>query len=268
MKKVATFGIIGVGYVGGAVQNWIEKQGKHQLFVYDKFKKLGSVTEVNKADVIFICVPTPYTAGRGFDDRAVVDALKNVQGSKVVVIKSTIVPGSTERFQKMFPKLTILFNPEFLVAKTAVRDFAEPNRQIVGYTARSKKVATEILKLLPRAPFERTLPATEAELIKYFGNTFLATRVIFANQIYDLCQKLGANYDLVKEGAGADPRIGTSHFTVMADGYRGYDGACLPKDVKSLVWLANTLKVNADLLTTVDRINENLWSKQKKPVKK
>lgn len=257
-------GIIGVGYVGGAVCAWFERKRQYTLHLYDKFTGLGSVAEVNKAQVIFICVPTPFTHGRGFDDRAVLDALKNVKPGKIVVIKSTILPGSTERYQKQFPKLRILFNPEFLVARTAVHDFLYPNRQIIGYTKKSRGLAKEVMALLPKASYQKILPATEAEFVKYFGNTFLATRVIFANQVYDLCKKIGANYNAVMEGAGADPRIGTSHFRVFADGQRGYAGACLPKDVKAFVWLAKKLKVNTDLLAAVDTLNEKLWRANKK----
>jgi len=260
MIKKVKIGIIGVGYVGGSMQAWLKKKRQVELFVYDKFKKLGSIEEVNRADVIFICVPTPYIERDGFDDSAVHDALSNVNKGKIVVIRSTVVPGSTEKYQKLFPSLSILFSPEFLVAKTAIHDFAHPLRQIIGYTRKSKKLTTNILRLLPKAPFTKTLPATEAELIKYFGNTFLATKVIFANQMYDLCQAFGADYENVLNGAGADPRIGHTYFNVLQDGYRGFGGACLPKDIKALIWLANKHKISADLLVAVNKINEKLRS--------
>ena len=99
---------------------------------------------------------------------------------------------------------------------------------------------------------------TDPEMVKYFGNCFLAMRVIFAEQIYDLCQALNINYSLVKEVAGNDPRIGHSHLNVFPRGLRGYDGPCLPKDVKTLIQFARSIKVNLPLLEVIDEINENL----------
>jgi len=114
------------------------------------------------------------------------------------------------------------------------------------------------MDLLPPAPFSKIIPAAEAEMVKYFGNTFLAVRVIFANQMFDLCQKLGLDYTLVKEAAGADPRIGPSHFNVDQDGYRGYGKKCLPKDTRALIQLADSVGVDMELLKTLEAINHEL----------
>ena len=251
-------GVVGLGYVGGAVHHWFDHfcLDRVELFSYDKYKQIGSVSDVNRADIVFICVPTPYHEdGRGYDDSAIRESLSILTGSKIVVIKSTILPGSTERFQKEFPQHKITFNPEFLVAKTAVEDFLHPQRQILGVTAESKAEAERVLALLPFAPFARIMSATEAETVKYFGNVFLATKVIFANQMYDICEKLGIRYDAVKEGAAADPRIGASHLDVLHDGYRGYGGACLPKDTKALIDFAKSAGVDFGLIKKVDEIN-------------
>lgn len=255
-------GIIGVGFVGGAVKNWFDQQ-KTKVFAYDKFKNIGSKEQVNEADVIFVCVPTPF-GKKGFDDSAVKEALGYIADGKVVVIKSTILPGSTEAYQQLFPKLKIMFNPEFLVAKTANADFLKPDRQILGFTTQSKGSVDMVMQLLPDAPFKKVVTATEAEMIKYFGNTFLSTRVIFANQMYDLCEKIGASYDVVKECAGADARIGTSHFDIFHDGGRGYAGACLPKDTRALIQLGKKKKSRVTLLETVEKINNKLVKKYPK----
>ena len=260
MKETSSkpkIGIIGIGFVGGAVKNWFEKE-HYLLFCYGKNERNGSMEEVNNADIIFVCVPTPYYDDKGYDDSIVRESLARIKPGKIVVIKSTILPGSTEKFQKQFPRLAILFNPEFLVAKTAAQDFLKPDRQIVGYTKKSRSRAKKILDILPNAPHKKIMPATEAEMIKYFGNTFLSLRVIFGNQLYDLCKKMGINYDTVREWAGYDPRIGHSHFDVLDEGYRGYGGHCLPKDTKSLIQLAKSLGVNFSLLECADAINEKL----------
>lgn len=263
-KNRAKVGFIGLGYVGGSTANWFEKnKPKYDLFYYDKYKKIGSVEEVNNADVIFIAVPTPFVVGKGYDDSAVRDAIKNVKNGKTIVIKSTIMPRSTEKFQKANPGKTFLFNPEFLRAKTAKQDFLNPERQIVGYvTPKGKTMAKKVLGMLPHAPYERIMKSTEAEMVKYFGNTFLATRVIFANQIYDICKAAGIDYETVKEGASKDSRVGSSHFDVFADVFkekqRGYGGPCLPKDVRALIQFGKSVGAELDMLSSLEKINKKL----------
>jgi UDPglucose 6-dehydrogenase len=266
-KKPIKVGVVGLGYVGGSVEKWFRKQsGRYELFVYDKYKNIGSIGEVNQADFIFVAVPTPFVAGKGYDDSAVREALTNIEDGKTIIVKSTIMPRSTEKFQKRWPEKTILFNPEFLRAKTAVQDFLKPERQIVGYAnQKGEAAAKKVLAMLPRAPYTKIMKSTEAEMVKYFGNTFLATRVIFANQIYDICTAAGIDYDTVKEGASHDPRVGSSHFDVFADifgeGHRGYGGPCLPKDVRALTQFGKSVRANLDLLESLERINRKLGRK-------
>lgn len=257
-------GIIGLGFVGGAVKHWFEQE-KYPLFLYDKYKNIGSMREVNKADVIFICVPTPFVSenGRGFDDSAVWEVLPQIEGSKIIVIKSTVLPGSTKVFQEKFPQHKFLMNPEFLLANNAVNDFLNPDRQIVGCTKESRGEAGKIMIILPPAPFQEVTTASEAEMIKYTGNVFLSVRVIFANQIYDICQKAGIDYETVKRCVGADARIGNSHFDIFHDKYRGYGGACLPKDTKALIQFAQKIGVDPKLFETIEEINKNLIDNSK-----
>ena len=259
LSNKTKIGIVGMGFLGGAVKYWFDKQ-EFPAFFYDKYKGVGSVEEINNAEIIFICLPTPFLEeeNKGFDDSAIWETLDLIDGQKIIVIRSTVLPGSTEKYQKNFPHHKFLMNPEFLVAKTAIQDFINPNRQIIGCTEVSKDVAENVLKILPKAPFEKIVSATEAEMIKYFGNVFLANKLIFANQMYDICQKIGADYETVKECAGSDSRIGLSHFDVLCDGYRGYSGACLPKDTKALIQFAQKVGVDAKLLKTIDEINNKL----------
>lgn len=249
--------------VGGAVEKYFLKEGIGPL-LYDKYKNRGSLEEVNRADIIFIAVPTPYNeATNDFDLSYVEAAFASITGAKTVVIKSTVLPGTTESLQRKFPQHKVLFNPEFLTEQTAEQDMAFPDRQIVGYTAESFNMAGTVLRLLPLAPFERVMPAREAEMVKYFGNTWFSTKVVFANQMYDLCQKLGIDYDVVRDAAAADKRIGPSHLNVWHKDYRGYGGACLPKDTRSLIALGEKLGAAQQLLKAVEAINNDLI-KQKK----
>ena len=261
LLKDLKIGIIGVGMVGGALRRYFEKKGV-RLFLYDEGKNLSSLEEVNQADVIFICVPTPFNKEKGFDLSCLEKTGQNIKGQKIVVIKSTIWPGTTEKFQKKHPQHKFLFNPEFLVEEKADEGMQNPDRQIIGYTENSRDVSEEILRILPRAPFEKIIPATEAEMVKYFGNTFLSTKVIFGNQIYELCQKLGIDYEIVRESASADKRIGPSHLDVRHGGYFGYGGKCLPKDIRALIQFADKNGVDLKLHKAVEEINNQLMKEQ------
>jgi UDPglucose 6-dehydrogenase len=261
-KRFTKVGIIGVGMVGGALSRYFQKKEGVELFLYDKGKNLGSPQEVNKAEIVFICVPTPYLKGKGFDLSYVEDAVQNLRGEKIVVIKSTVLPGTTEMLQKKYPQHKFLMNPEFLTEETADQDMCYPDRQIIGYTKKSYSVSGDVMQLLPLAPFQRILPATEAEMVKYFGNTWFSTKVIFANEMYDLCQKLGIDYDRMVEAAAADKRIGRTHLNVWHKGYRGYGGKCLFKDMKAFIQFADQKGVDLKLHKIVDEINEKLLKDQ------
>jgi len=260
--KEIKIGIIGVGMVGGAVLGYFQKKGV-EPFVYDKGKNMGSVDSVNKADVVFVAVPTPYLKdGSGFDLSYVREAVGYLKEPKVIVIKSTVTPGSTESLQKEFTQHKFLFNPEFLTELTADQDMQYPDRQILGVTKESYDVAGTVMQLLPLAPFEKIMPATEAELVKYYGNNWFSVKVIFANQMYDLCQQLGVDYDRVMESAAADKRIGRSHLTVWHKGYRGFGGKCLVKDIRAMIQFADKQGVDMQLLKKAEELNNKLMDEQ------
>ncbi|MDD5433190.1 MAG: hypothetical protein PHE77_00810 [Candidatus Pacebacteria bacterium] len=267
-KKISelTIGIMGVGMVGGALKQYFEKKGKvigQDLFLYDPHKGFDSVEEVNKADVIFICVPTPYLKdGHGFDLSYIEDAFSKIKGEKIVVIKSTALPGTTQKFQDKYTELKVLFNPEFLTELTAEQDMDYPDRQIIGTTEQSLNVAKDIMMLLPMAPYEKIMPSTEAEMVKYFGNNWFAVKVSFANQMYNICQKLGLDYNQVKEAVSADKRIGPSHLTTPHKGYFGYGGKCLPKDIRAFIQFGDSLGVDLKLHKAAEEINNELMKAQ------
>ncbi len=263
--KDLKIGICGVGMVGGALKNYFENIKKIKPFLYDKGKNIGSVEEVRKADIVFLCVPTPFLKdGRGFDLSYVEGACNYLDGQgKILVIKSTVLPGTTKDLQKKYPQHKFLFNPEFLSEATADEDMCNPDRQIVGYTEQSKEKAKKIMDLLPKALVQKIIPATEAEIVKYFNNTFNAVKVIFANQIYDLCQKLGVNYDNVADAAAASKFIKTKdHLDIFYGGYRGYGGKCLVKDIRALIQLADSKGIDLKLHKTVEEINNQLMEGQ------
>ena len=152
--------VMGVGWVGGALARYFDDAGFEPL-LYDPPKGMGTKEELADADVIFVCLPTPYDerAG-GFDLSYVREGVATVPGDKTIVIKSTVLPGTTEALQAEFPQHRFLFNPEFLRQSTADEDLRKPDRQIVGVTDASAGEAGRVLGLLPQAPFVKTVSAT------------------------------------------------------------------------------------------------------------
>src|SRR3989344_1466303 len=255
-------GIIGVGVVGGALKKWYESQG-HQVFLHDVPKNIGSKKSVNHADIIFIAVPTPHDPRTNkFDSSYIESAFANISSSRVVVIRSTVLPGTTARMQAEFLQHKVLFSPEFLTQSQADKDIFEEKLSIIGYTPQSRDVAGHVLHLLPRAPFRRALGAHEAELFKYIRNNFFSAKVIFFNQIFDLCQKLGADYNAIRDCVTADPWIGGMHTDVWHGGYRGYGGKCFPKDIRSMISFAQDAGAPQLLLEVVEEINNQLLKNQ------
>ena len=245
-----TVGICGLGMVGGSMRKYYK-----DAYVYDKYKEEGSIEELNKADIIFICVPTPYQEG-GFDTSEIKNALDGIENDKIVVLRSTMLPGTTVKLQKQYPRLKLLFNPEFLTEESAMSDFQYPDKQIVGFTDESYKVAGDVMGVLPLAPYTRIMRSYNAEMIKIMLNTYFCVKVTYANHIYDICKSKKLDYNIVKEAFVADKRVNDSHFEIFHKGFRGYSGKCLPKDSKALIdfspmeekWLKEMDKFNSELL--------------------
>jgi len=245
------------GMVGGAMRKYLECKSNYQLFLYDKGRDIGSPAILDNADFIYVCVPTQFENGKCNTD-IVEEVIDGLSDNKVVIIKSTVIPGTTEKLQKKYPNHKILFVPEFLTEETTDQDMSYPDRQIIGYTKESYDVAGDIKLQLPLAPCTKMMPATEAEMVKYAGNCWFATKVAFANQIYDLCEKLEIDYEPVLDGMAADKRIGRTHLKIFHKGFRGYGGKCLPKDLKALISFAKTNDMTLSVLEEVDRYNDEL----------
>lgn len=247
-------GIAGVGIVGTAIQNYFEAQEK-QTVLYDPPRGLTDISALRRCDLVFIAVPTPHT-DTGFDASAIETVLPLLGDGASVVIKSTVLPGTTDQYQEKFPELSLFFSPEFLTQSRAVEEFINPTRQIVGYTNENRAQAEEILKILPKAPYMTVMKAIEAEMVKYMNNVFYALKVTYANQIYDICEALNIDYDAVMKGAVTnEPWMATNHWDVMFGGYRGYGGKCLPKDSKSLIQLGKKYNVDVSLLEQMEALN-------------
>ncbi len=254
--------IIGTGFVGAAVARYFQSKNI-QTGLFDPPKGLNDASVLRDADVIFVAVPTPYYPDTGFDDSFLRDALQSIPApGKIVVLKSTILPGTTDKLQTLFPEHRILINPEFLTETRVDYDMQEPNRQILGYTTESRRDAEMVLDLLPRARFEKIVHARVAEIVKCLTNSFYALKVAYANQMYDLSQSMGIDYEHVKECIYAEPWLGNMHWEIFHKGYRGYGGKCIPKDMRSTIQLGNQLDVNLSLLKQAEEYNNRLCEKQ------
>ncbi len=210
VKKI---GFIGQGWIGKNYADDFENRG-HEVVRYSlEEPHVNNGDKVGECEIVFIAVPTPTTP-KGFDDRILRDAISKVGKGKTAVIKSTILPGTTESIQRDNPEIFVMHSPEFLTESRAAYDAANPLRNIIGmafdneeYRARAKAV----IEILPKAPFDLVCSAKEAELIKYGGNCWFYFKVMYINMLYDLAQELGADFEMIKTAMAADPRIGASH---------------------------------------------------------
>ena len=259
MSKI---GIVGYGIVGEATEYSFKKRNpNHEFIIYDKFKPgYSTLKQVSEADFIFICLPTP--SGPKGIDLSIID--KNIQEivsynpskETVIIIKSTVIPGTTRNYKEKYPNLRFCFNPEFLTEKNYLQEASGPDRVVIGTdnNKTSLKVNDLYREDFPDTPIFLTDTIT-AEMVKYTANCFLATKVMFGNEIYDICQSLDINYEEVKKMVVADRRISKTHLDVTS--VRGFGGKCFPKDIQAMIKFGEDKGVNVDILKTVWNKNLN-----------
>lgn len=229
-------GFIGQGYIGKNYADNFQSRG-YKVVRYsleEKYKQ--NKEEIETCDIVFIAVPTPTTL-KGFDSSLIFEAIKLVGDSKIAVIKSIMIPGTTESLQKENPDIFVMHSPEFLREATARYDTDNPARNIIGIPNMSDEYlekARQVMNILPKSNHEQIIQAKEAEMVKYVSNVFLTTKLVFFNTVYDLCVKSGIDYEKVKEGVILDSRIGESHTTIiLGEKERGAGGNCFIKDLEA-----------------------------------
>jgi len=262
-------GIIGQGFVGSAIKAGLEKFYTVLTYDIDISKCNNSHEDVcENSDIIFVCLPTPMRKDGSCDTRILEDEIKKIdtecsgnnRNKPILVVKSTVPPGTTESINnKTF--LDVCFSPEFLTEANSFDDFKNQTRIIIGGPRPATgKVKRMFRRAFPTTPIIKTGHRT-AEMVKYFTNSFLASKVIFANEMYDICTSLGIDYDKVTEYSLYDKRIGRSHLMVPGpDGDRGYGGHCFPKDVEAIIKFSSEAGVDASLLKKVNDINNTIRS--------
>ena len=237
-------GIIGNGFVGESQAFAFSPTAEIRIYDVDPLRTTHTLEEVQESDFVFVCVPTPMKVDGSQDTSYIENVFNNAVEGPIYIIKSTILPGTTAGLTEMYPKLSIIFSPEFLTERTAKLDMLTQARIIFGgdYKLTSKVEELFAYRFMNRH-FIHT-DSTTAELIKYMNNTFFATKVSIVNEFKRLADALGADWDKALYGFAADHRIGDSHLHVPGpDGKMGYGGTCFPKDVNALITLARELDV-------------------------
>lgn len=253
-------GCYGFGFLGSAIAHAFGNDNEIKYFALNE--KNCELPELAKSDFIFIALPSPMNIKTGVCDLSIIDSslgkLDDLKCKSIIIIKSTVPPGSTEKFAKKYKKLKIVFSPEFLTARSAKLDFINSARIVLGGPKKYVDRAEELHRSrFIHTPILKTDYKT-AEFIKYMANIFFATKVIYMNTAYQACKKFGINWDQALKGFLLDMRIGNSHYQVPGhDGGFGFSGTCFPKDINAYIWWLkeNGLKDEAKLFETVWSLN-------------
>ena len=238
-------GVIGNGFVGEAISFAFSSIAKIYIYDIDPSICLDDIESVHGCDFVFVCVPTPMYEDGSQDLSYVESVFKFAKSKPVYILKSTVIPGTTEKLTKQYPNFKIIFSPEFLTERTAKLDMLTQSRIILG----GELSLTEKVKVLFNKRFKiKNIIQTDsktAELTKYMNNTFFATKVSIMNEFKMLSDKIGANWDDALRGFVSDGRIGDSHLNVPGhDGKLGYGGTCFPKDVNALLSFSKNMELN------------------------
>jgi len=266
-------GVIGRGFVGGSIFKFLTEKapGHWRVRSYDLSDDADMATAydllVRTSDIIYLCLPTPmdkegkccldivHSAAELLNDKA-----KQYNKIPTLLIKSTMVPGTTEKLQEAYPHLFIVTNPEFLTERSAYEDLKNSTKHVLGFqidaNGRREMLDFYHKRLWPEADIIY-LSSIEAELVKYLTNSYFAVKVSFANHIYQLSEALGVDYNsFINKAISADPRIEQTHWQVPGpDGKLGFGGSCFPKDLNGMITLFKEQGLSPYLLQTALNYN-------------
>ena len=243
--KNLSIGIVGNGFVGEAQAFAFSVISEVYIYDIDPLRSKDKLQTIHNCDFVFVCVPTPMDIKGNQDLSFINEVFKNATSKPIYIIKSTVLPGTTQNLSKKHKNLKIVFSPEFLTERTAKLDMLTQARIIVGG---DKKLVEEVSNLFRSRFKNKNVIKTDsktAELIKYMNNTFFATKVSIMNEFKLLSDQIGANWEEAQQGFSSDGRIGDSHLNVPGhDGKLGYGGTCFPKDVNALLNFSRSTVLN------------------------
>jgi UDPglucose 6-dehydrogenase len=258
-------GVIGYGFVGRATGEGFSSNLQNKVFWFDKFKESQNTLPevIENSEFIFICVPTPIFDDYSGMDMSIVEGVidevaPKLKGTdKILILKSTSLPGTIKKMSAKFSEVNFVMNPEFLTQKNANTDFLNPARTVIG--SDDEEVAGRVVNLyktiLSKDQKYFVTDPTSAELTKYMSNLLLASKIMLGNEFYFLSEKVGANYDEVRKAVEADTRIGTFLKVPGWDGEFGFGQACFPKDMVGILGLAKKIGVDMPALDAVWKEN-------------
>lgn len=275
-QKLPSVSVVGLGCVGGSVYAFFKD--RVQTFGYDKFKNEYNSEEafngVLNSDISFLCLPTLYSEElQQYDKSAIHDVcgrLSSNNYSGLVVLKSTVEPGTTQSLSKQYPGLSFVHNPEFLTARTAHQDFEKQSHVVLGkpnVVDREKFLKCERLfhHFFPKSTFS-VCDSWESEAMKIFCNSFYAMKIGIFNELNLLCKSEGQSFSFVRDLMLKNKWINEMHTNVPGpDGLAGYGGMCFPKDTKALLHYMKRKNTDHAILEACDRENDE-WRKDERGV--
>lgn len=248
--------IVGYGFVGKAVHHALH--AKHDIVVVDPRYNSECIINHPDADGVIVCVGTPSDDNGHCDDSQVRSVLSEIPVFLPILIKSTLLPDQLEKISEECADYEICYSPEFLRADTANEDFINQKYMIIGGTDPEGFWQDLFRTVLSKCNLYLNCSLQEASMVKYATNSFLATKVAFFNQIFDLCDINGTDYNIVRQLICQDPRIGNSHTMVPGQHGRGFDGSCFPKDTAAFILYSHSINQPISILETTVEYNRKL----------
>ena len=272
MKDTFNVGIIGRGFVGGAIEQHLLKNNcnvlSYDISDYSLEASQGYNKIVEHSDIIYVCVPTPQKNDGSFCkdilDMSIglVSFFASAKNKDVLVlIKSTMMPGTADDLQQKYPNISIAVNPEFLTERTAFEDVSNTTKHLIGINDDGKYSLVESFcsKFWKDSQCVRAT-RLQAEIIKYTTNSFYSVKVAFANNIYELCKTICVDYQETSDKMiEVDPRVGELHWQVPGhDGKFGFGGKCFPKDLNGMISLFTMLDIDCSILNAAKNYNDKI----------
>ena len=249
--------IAGYGFVGKAVVKALRV--KHEVVIVDPKYTEERIADHHDADGLIICVPTPTTEDGVCNVSNIANVLDSVPIFMPILIKSTVTPSTLVALEELYINHSIVYNPEFLRARTADQDFIDQKYCVLGGEDPEGFWQELFTSVLPNCKLFFHCTSVEAATVKYSINSFLAIKIAFFNQLYDICEANGADYKTVRQMITHDARIGNSHTLVPGlDGERGFGGACLPKDTEAFIYYANSINIPVSILNESVEYNKKV----------